>query len=58
LATWAIGLPDDRTNATASARKFEPVDPGVVHPTEWRSDELERARPGGERALAGVGRKS
>jgi hypothetical protein len=33
------------------------VDPGVVHPTEWRSDELERARLGGEWTLAGVGRK-
>jgi hypothetical protein len=36
---------------------FELVGPGVVHPTEWRSDELERARPGGEWTLAGVGRK-
>ncbi|MGH3391880.1 MAG: SAM-dependent methyltransferase [Actinomadura sp.] len=36
---------------------FELVDPGVVHHTEWRSDELERARPGGEWGLAGVGRK-
>jgi hypothetical protein len=36
---------------------FELVDPGVVHPTEWRSDELERARPGGNGMLAGVGRK-
>jgi hypothetical protein len=36
---------------------FELVDPGVVHPTEWRSDELERARPGGEWGLVGVGRK-
>jgi hypothetical protein len=36
---------------------FELVDPGVVHTTEWRSDELERARPGGEWLLAGVGRK-
>jgi hypothetical protein len=36
---------------------FELVDPGVAHLTEWRSDETERARPGGEWALAGVGRK-
>jgi S-adenosyl methyltransferase len=37
---------------------FELLDPGLVHLTEWRSDDLERARPGGEWALAGVGRKS
>jgi hypothetical protein len=37
---------------------FELVDPGVVHLTEWRSDDLERARPGGKWGLAGVGRKS
>jgi hypothetical protein len=36
---------------------FELVDPGVVHPTEWRPDELERARSGGRWMLAGVGRK-
>jgi S-adenosyl methyltransferase len=36
---------------------FELVDPGVVHLTEWRSDQLERARPCGEWGLAGVGRK-
>jgi hypothetical protein len=36
---------------------FELVDPGLVHTTDWRSDELERARPGREWALAGVGRK-
>jgi S-adenosyl methyltransferase len=36
---------------------FELVDPGLVYLTEWRSDELERARPGGEWALAGVGHK-
>jgi S-adenosyl methyltransferase len=36
---------------------FELVDPGLVHPTEWRSDEAERARQGGEWMLAGVGRK-
>jgi S-adenosyl methyltransferase len=36
---------------------FELVDPGVVHTTEWRSDEAERARTGGEWMLAGVGRK-
>jgi hypothetical protein len=36
---------------------FELADPGLVHPTDWRSDELERARPGGEWTLAGVGRK-
>jgi hypothetical protein len=33
------------------------LDPGVVHTTEWRSDELERARTNGEGLLAGVGRK-
>ena len=36
---------------------FELADPGVVPLTEWRSDELERARPGGEWLLGGVGRK-
>jgi S-adenosyl methyltransferase len=36
---------------------FELVEPGVVHTTEWRSDKAERARPGGEWTLAGVGRK-
>jgi hypothetical protein len=36
---------------------FELVDPGLVHLTDWRSDELERTRPGGELMLAGVGRK-
>ncbi|MGH3387660.1 MAG: SAM-dependent methyltransferase [Actinomadura sp.] len=36
---------------------FELVDPGLVHLTEWRSDELERARPCGKWGLAGVGRK-
>jgi hypothetical protein len=37
---------------------FELVDPGLVRLTEWRPDELERARPGGaEWGLAGVGRK-
>jgi S-adenosyl methyltransferase len=36
---------------------FELADPGLVHTTEWRSDELERARPGGEWMLAGAGRK-
>jgi hypothetical protein len=36
---------------------FELVEPGVVAPTDWRSDDLERARPGGELMLAGVGRK-
>lgn len=37
---------------------FELVDPGVVPPTDWRSDDLERARLDGELMLAGVGRKS
>jgi hypothetical protein len=36
---------------------FELVEPGLVHTTEWRSDDLERIRPGGEFILAGVGRK-
>src|SRR5262249_4014834 len=36
---------------------FDLVDPGVVQTTEWRSDEEERARRGGEWFLAGVGRK-
>ena len=36
---------------------FELVDPGLVHLTEWRSDELERTRPGGEAMLGGVGRR-
>jgi hypothetical protein len=36
---------------------FELVDPGLVHPTEWRSDDLERAQQGGKFLLTGVGRK-
>jgi hypothetical protein len=36
---------------------FELLDPGLVSPTDWRSNDLERARPGGEWMLAGVGRK-
>jgi S-adenosyl methyltransferase len=36
---------------------FELVDPGLVHLTEWRSDEVERAQRGGEWLLGGVGRK-
>jgi hypothetical protein len=36
---------------------FDLVEPGLVRTTEWRSDDLERARPGGEWMLAGVGRK-
>jgi hypothetical protein len=47
----------DRAAITRFFDGFEPADPGVVHLTEWRSDETERARPGGTRMLAGVGRK-
>ncbi|MGH3390606.1 MAG: SAM-dependent methyltransferase [Actinomadura sp.] len=47
----------DRAAITRFFDGFELVDPGVAHPTEWRSDEVERARPGGEWLLAGVGRK-
>jgi hypothetical protein len=47
----------DRAAITRFFDGFELLDPGVVHLTEWRSDELERARPGGEWGLAGVGRK-
>ncbi|MGH3389930.1 MAG: SAM-dependent methyltransferase [Actinomadura sp.] len=36
---------------------FELVDPGLVGATNWRSDHLEHAQPGGEWILAGVGRK-
>jgi S-adenosyl methyltransferase len=36
---------------------FEMVEPGLVMPTEWRSNDLERRRPGGEWLMAGVGRK-
>jgi hypothetical protein len=48
----------DRDAITRFFDGFELVDPGLVHLTEWRSDELERARPCGEWGLAGVGRKS
>jgi O-methyltransferase involved in polyketide biosynthesis len=48
----------DRDAITRFFDGFELVDPGVVPLTEWRSDEVERARPGGEWWLAGVGRKS
>jgi hypothetical protein len=47
----------DRAAITRFFDGFELVDPGLVPLTEWRSDELERARPGGELMLAGVGRK-
>jgi S-adenosyl methyltransferase len=47
----------DRAAITQFFDGFELVDPGLVHTTEWRSDEAERARPGGEWLLAGVGRK-
>jgi hypothetical protein len=36
---------------------FDLVDPGLVTATDWRSDDQERARPGGDWVLAGVGRK-
>jgi hypothetical protein len=47
----------DRAAITRFFDGFELVDPGVVHLTEWRSDEAERAQPGGKWMLAGVGRK-
>ena len=47
----------DRDAITRLFAGFELVDPGVSHLTEWRSDETERARPGGEWLLGGVGRK-
>ncbi|MGH3389175.1 MAG: SAM-dependent methyltransferase [Actinomadura sp.] len=47
----------DRAAITRFFDGFELVDPGLVQTTEWRSDEAERARPGGEWGLAGVGRK-
>jgi hypothetical protein len=47
----------DRASISRFFDGLELVDPGLVHVTEWRSDDLERARPGGEWLLAGVGRK-
>ncbi|MGH3391467.1 MAG: SAM-dependent methyltransferase [Actinomadura sp.] len=47
----------DRAAITRLFDGFELVDPGVAHLSEWRSDEVERARPGGKWMLAGVGRK-
>jgi hypothetical protein len=47
----------DRTAITRFFDGFELVAPGVVRTTEWRSGEAERARPGGDAVLAGVGRK-
>jgi hypothetical protein len=47
----------DREAITRFFDGFEPADPGVVHLTEWRSDELERTQPGGRWMLGGVGRK-
>jgi hypothetical protein len=47
----------DRDAITRFFDGFELVDPGVVHLTEWHSDEVERARTGGEWMLGGVGRK-
>jgi hypothetical protein len=53
----APGVFRDRDALTRFFDGFELVDPGLVHTTEWRADEAERARPGGEWMLAGVGRK-
>jgi hypothetical protein len=36
---------------------FDLIDPGLVPLTEWRADDQERAQPGGDWMLAGVGRK-
>jgi S-adenosyl methyltransferase len=47
----------DRDAITRFFDGFELLDPGLVRPTEWRSDEMERARLDTELALAGVGRK-
>jgi S-adenosyl methyltransferase len=47
----------DRDAVTRFFDGFDLVDPGVVPATEWRSDDRERSRPGGEWMLAGVGRK-
>jgi hypothetical protein len=48
----------DRDAITRFFDGFELAEPGLVPPTEWRSDETERAKPGGEWLLAGVGRKA
>jgi hypothetical protein len=47
----------DRDAITRFFDGFELLDPGLVNPADWRSDELERARPSGQTMLAGVGRK-
>ncbi|MGH3391753.1 MAG: SAM-dependent methyltransferase [Actinomadura sp.] len=47
----------DRAAITRFFDGFELIDPGVVHLTEWHSDEVERARTGGEWLLGGVGHK-
>jgi hypothetical protein len=36
---------------------FDLVDPGLVPITDWRSDDQERTRPGGDWVLGGMGRK-
>ena len=46
-----------RESVTRFFDGFELVDPGLAYTTEWRSDDQERARTGGEGMLAGVGRK-
>ncbi|MGH3389296.1 MAG: SAM-dependent methyltransferase [Actinomadura sp.] len=56
-ASAQAAVPRSREAITRFFDGFELVDPGLVHLTEWHSDEEERARPGGEWMLAGVGRK-
>ncbi|MGH3392681.1 MAG: SAM-dependent methyltransferase [Actinomadura sp.] len=56
-ASAQAAVPRSREAITRFFDGFELVDPGLVPLTEWRSDELERARLGGEWMLAGVGRK-
>jgi hypothetical protein len=45
--------PSAEITRTRPFNGFERVDPGLVRLTEWRSDEVERARPGGEWLPAG-----
>jgi S-adenosyl methyltransferase len=47
----------DRAAITRFFDGFELVDPGLVRLTEWRADEMERARTGGEWMLGGAARK-
>jgi hypothetical protein len=56
-ASAQAAVPRSRESIARFFDGFELVDPGLVHLTEWHSDDLERTRTSGRWLLAGVGRK-